>query len=51
MALLASNLPNEVREKMLLYSDIVGQTSTALPWMMIPMHAVLEDCHGFLPSA
>lgn len=49
MALLASNLPNEVREKMLLYSDIVGQTSTALPWMT--MHAVLEDCHGFLPSA
>lgn len=50
MALLASNLLNEVREKMLLYSDIVGQTSTALPWM-IPMHTVLEDCHGFLPSA
>lgn len=41
MALLASDLPNEVREKMLLYSDIVGQTSTALPWMF-PMHTVLE---------
>lgn len=49
MALLANNESNEVREKML-YSDIVGQTSTALLWMF-PMSTVLEDCHGFLPSA